>query len=83
MSVCRHVYSSAYEDYRFTSITANEVEQLTMELSVLFKLSPIENNGEQDLIDCLVPKKAGWSDNYWSEEVEVFIFHTQIYQLKV
>ncbi len=117
-NVCRHVYSSAYEDNRFTSITADEVEQLTMELSILSQLSPIKNNGEQALIKLLVPKKdglllqnksssaiflpsvwrslessslfvkalkkkAGWLDNYWSHDIEVFIFSTRSYSLKM
>ncbi len=58
-SVCRHVYASAYEDYRFAALTENEIGKLTMELSLLSELSAVQNNGEQQLVEQLRPKVDG------------------------
>jgi len=113
LDVCRHSYSSAFEDNRFLPITVSELPQLSISISVLSAMVPITNQGEQALlaqlnvgVDGLLLKqgsrsavflpsvwdmltnaesflaalkhKGGWPDNYWSENIELFIFHSSV-----
>jgi AmmeMemoRadiSam system protein A len=51
--VCRHAYSSAFEDNRFTPLSSDELEHISFDISILSPLSQIENSSEQTLIDQL------------------------------
>jgi len=117
LNVCKNAFSSAFEDYRFNALKADELSQLSIDISILSELSVIVNAGEQALLDELVPdedglilkkagfqavflptvwrnlpkpnafvsalkQKAGWPENYWSKDIEIFRFTTQVYTLK-
>lgn len=116
VDVCKNSYSSAFEDHRFNAIRSSELSQLSIDISILSELSAIVNDGEQALLDELVPgkdglilkkaafqvvilptvwrnlsrpdlfvsalkQKAGWPENYWSKDIEIFRFNTQVYTL--
>lgn len=51
--VCRHAYTSAFEDNRFAPLSADELKQIRFDISVLSKLTQIKNSSEQALIDQL------------------------------
>lgn len=113
LDVCKHSYSSAFEDNRFLPISADELPQLSFTISVLSAMVPIINQGEQALLAQLnvgvdglllrqgvrsavflpsvwgsltsaesflaaLKQKGGWPENYWSENIELFIFHTTL-----
>mgnify|MGYP000223744219 FL=1 len=108
---CRHGYSSAFEDHRFLPLNINELEHLSIEISILSPMVEMENRGEQKLLNELSPnidglmikqgqqgalflpavwrslaipaeflralkKKAGWPDDYWSDDIRLFKFTT-------
>ncbi len=117
--VCQHAYSSAFEDYRFRPLQKTQLATLRIEISILSELVSLENNGEQALLQTLVPgvdglllkentlngvkrsalflpsvwrslqsaesfvlalkQKGHWPSNYWSENIELFRFHTQVF----
>jgi len=113
LDVCRHSYSSAFDDSRFPPLHPSELTSLTFTISVLSEMVPIKNNGQQALLSQLesgvdgllinqgfrsavflptvwhsLPKpehflsalkqKGGWPDDYWSNEIELFLFHTSL-----
>jgi AmmeMemoRadiSam system protein A len=51
--VCRHAYSSAFEDNRFASLSGDELKKISFDVSILSPLTQIKNNSEQALIDQL------------------------------
>jgi len=53
--VCEHAYSSAFEDGRFSSLRAPELDDCRLIISVLSPMEPCENQGEQALLDNLRP----------------------------
>ena len=57
--VCKNAYSSAFQDYRFDSLSEEDLAELTIDISILSDLSPINNCGEQSLLDLLVPELDG------------------------
>lgn len=117
--ICQHAYSSAFKDFRFSPLQKAELATLSIEVSILSELEALENNGEQALIEALVPnvdgllmkestlyggkqsalflpsvwkslssaesfvlalkQKAGWPSDYWSENIELFRFNTQVF----
>ncbi|WDE02082.1 AmmeMemoRadiSam system protein A [Thalassomonas actiniarum] len=50
---CRHGFSCAFEDYRFDSLTEEELADARFEISILSPTVPMTNTGEQALIDQL------------------------------
>ncbi len=57
--VCTNAYSSAFQDYRFNSLTADDLNYLTIDVSILSELLPMENFGERALLEQLVPEQDG------------------------
>lgn len=51
--VCRHAYSSAFEDNRFAPLSGDELKHIRFDVSILSPLTQIINNSEQALIDQL------------------------------
>jgi Uncharacterized conserved protein len=51
--VCRHAYSSAFEDNRFAPLSSDELKSISFDISILSKLTQIKNSSEQALIDQL------------------------------
>jgi AmmeMemoRadiSam system protein A len=58
-NVCRYSYCSAFEDRRFTPLQEKELKDIRFEISILSELEPIENNGEQALLQNLKVGKDG------------------------
>jgi uncharacterized protein len=46
--------TSAFEDDRFAPLGESELARLTVAISILSKLQPIKNTGDQELLDQLV-----------------------------
>lgn len=51
--VCRHAYSSAFEDNRFSPLTSDELKHIRFDISILSPLTQIQNSSEQALVDQL------------------------------
>ncbi|WP_168427366.1 AmmeMemoRadiSam system protein A [Candidatus Colwellia aromaticivorans] len=51
--VCRHAYSSAFEDSRFAPLSGDELKHIHFDVSILSPLIQIKNSSEQALIDQL------------------------------
>ncbi len=51
--VCRHAYSSAFEDNRFAPLNGDELKHISFDISILSPLTQIKNSSEQALIDQL------------------------------
>ncbi|WNC70772.1 AmmeMemoRadiSam system protein A [Thalassotalea psychrophila] len=58
-NICKYSYSSAFEDYRFEHLTADELENLSFQISILSTLEPMENKGEAHLLAELKPNVDG------------------------
>ncbi|MCE9686146.1 AmmeMemoRadiSam system protein A [Shewanella sp. AS16] len=52
---CEHAYGSAFEDRRFPPLRKHELKHLSVEISILSALQPLENLGEQALLATLRP----------------------------
>lgn len=59
-SIADNAYAAAFSDPRFPALDASEVEDLTIEVSVLSPLVPVAVTSEQELLEKLVPGEAGW-----------------------
>ncbi len=57
--VWTNAWSSAYDDPRFPPVTAEEIPQLAISISVLSPLEPIPARSEAELIDALEPGVDG------------------------
>ncbi len=53
-SVCQHSYNSAMKDWRFSALCEDEFTRLSFCISVLSELTPIDNQGEESLLNELV-----------------------------
>ncbi|WP_372881927.1 AmmeMemoRadiSam system protein A [Psychromonas sp.] len=67
-NVCNYSYYSACEDRRFTPLEKKELSALSFEISVLSELQPLQNAGEQALLEQLQPEIDGLllKDDYHS-----------------
>lgn len=59
LSVCKNTFSCAFEDLRFSPVTAQDLDQLKLQISVLSELFEVENQGEPALVDYLASDKPG------------------------
>ena len=59
-SIADNAYAAAFSDPRFPALDPSEVDDLTIEVSVLSPLEPVSVTSEQDLLDKMVPGEAGW-----------------------
>lgn len=59
-SIADNAYAAAFSDPRFPALDTSEVEDLTIEVSVLSPLVPVAVTSEQELLEKLVPGEAGW-----------------------
>ena len=59
-SIADNAYAAAFSDPRFPALGAAEVDDLTIEVSVLSPLEPLAVASEQELLDKLIPGEAGW-----------------------
>jgi hypothetical protein len=59
-SIADNAYAAAFSDPRFPELDASEVEDLTIEVSVLSPLEPVSVTSEQELLDKMIPGEAGW-----------------------
>ena len=59
-SIADNAYAAAFSDPRFPALGPSEVEDLTIEVSVLSPLEPVSVTSEQELLDKMVPGEAGW-----------------------
>ncbi|WDE09162.1 AmmeMemoRadiSam system protein A [Thalassomonas viridans] len=50
---CRHGFSCAFEDYRFASLTEEELADARFEISILSPMVAMANTGEQNLVEQL------------------------------
>ena len=64
--VAENAYSAAFRDHRFPPLGADELAQLTLEISVLSPLVPVDFADEQELLSLMIPGEAGWvlEENY-------------------
>ena len=59
-SVAENAYAAAFRDPRFVGLRDSEVDDLTIEVSVLGPLQPVSFTSEQELLEKMVPGEAGW-----------------------
>ncbi|MGB5178268.1 MAG: AmmeMemoRadiSam system protein A [Gammaproteobacteria bacterium] len=59
-SIADNAYAAAFSDPRFAALDASEVDDLTIEVSVLSPLVPVAVTSEQELLEKLIPGEAGW-----------------------
>jgi len=59
INACKNVYASAFRDNRFEPLAADELTELSLEISVLSELIPMENEGEARLMQTLRPGVDG------------------------
>jgi AmmeMemoRadiSam system protein A len=59
MDVIHNAVACAFADPRFYPLSKDELEDITISISVLSKPEPFQNTGPQDLLDKLVPGKHG------------------------
>jgi len=57
--VCKHAYTSAFEDNRFAPLRAEELVNLSIQISILSPLTAIINEGEPSLIEQLQMDRDG------------------------
>lgn len=64
--VAENAYSAAFRDHRFPPLSADELPDLTIGISVLSPLVPVDCADEQELLSLMVPGEAGWvlEENY-------------------
>lgn len=60
VSIAENAYAAAFSDPRFPPLDASEVEDLTIEVSVLSPQEPVSVTSEQELLDKMIPGDAGW-----------------------
>ncbi len=58
-NVCKNAYASGFKDSRFEPLRQHERSTLSLEISILSELSPIDNRGETALRETLEPGKDG------------------------
>ncbi|MCL1040465.1 AmmeMemoRadiSam system protein A [Shewanella marisflavi] len=56
---CENAYASGFNDQRFLPLTLAERAELSLDIAILSPLMPIENQGEQALLDTLRPDIDG------------------------
>lgn len=59
-SVAENAWAAAFRDPRFAALTAAEVSDLSIHVSVLSPLMPVTVASEQELLARMVPGEAGW-----------------------
>lgn len=59
-SIAENAWAAAFRDPRFDALTASEVGNLNIQLSVLSPLQPVTVTSEQELLSRMVPGEAGW-----------------------
>ena len=57
--IVQHAQDAAFRDPRFNPVELNEVDALTIDISVLSEPTPISFKDEQDLLEQIVPFKDG------------------------
>ena len=55
VDVAENAYSSAFRDHRFPPLTAEELEGLTISISILTPREPVPHSSEQDLLQKIRP----------------------------
>jgi AmmeMemoRadiSam system protein A len=58
--VAENAYSAAFRDHRFPPLGEDELAELTLEISVLSPLVPVDFADEQELLSLMIPGEAGW-----------------------
>lgn len=58
-NACKNAYASGFRDSRFSPLTPDDRYDLTLEISVLSELIPLENEGESKLLSRLRPNVDG------------------------
>jgi AmmeMemoRadiSam system protein A len=59
-SVAENAWAAAFRDPRFAALTAPEVSDLSIQVSVLGPLTPVTVASEQELLTKMIPGEAGW-----------------------
>lgn len=59
VEVSHNAYASAFEDYRFPNVVPEELNQISIEISILSPNQPITFTDEQSLINQLIPFQDG------------------------
>ena len=59
-SIADNAYAAAFSDPRFPALGASEVDDLSIEVSVLSPIEPVSVTSEQELLEKLIPGDAGW-----------------------
>ena len=59
-SVAENAWAAAFRDPRFAALTAPEVSDLSIQVSVLGPLTPVTVVSEQELLTKMIPGEAGW-----------------------
>ncbi len=59
INACKNVYASAFNDRRFSPLRLEERDRLSLDISILSPLIPLENQGEGALLTRLVPGVDG------------------------
>lgn len=59
-SIADNAYAAAFSDPRFPALDATEVDDLTIEVSVLSPLEAVSVTSEQELLKKMIPGEAGW-----------------------
>ncbi|WP_282175618.1 AmmeMemoRadiSam system protein A [Vibrio nereis] len=112
-NACENAYASAFRDRRFPPLTTEDRANLSLEISILSPLVPMQNEGEPALLNTLRPnvdgllleddthravflpsvwhslntpelfvtelkKKGGWPQNYWSRDILLHRFTTEV-----
>lgn len=57
--VRRNAISAAFNDYRFSPLTADELKDVDVEVSILTDPKPLSHSGGKDLLSKLTPKQDG------------------------
>ena len=59
-SVTENAWAAAFRDPRFAPLTASELGNLCIQVSVLGPTEPVTVTSEQELLTRMVPGEAGW-----------------------
>ena len=59
-SVADNAYAAAFRDPRFPGLSASELGELSIQVSVLSPLVPVMVASEEELLTKMVPGEAGW-----------------------
>ncbi|QYK13837.1 AmmeMemoRadiSam system protein A [Shewanella rhizosphaerae] len=59
LCACENAYGAAFKDRRFARLRSEERESLTLDISILSPLTPMENQGEAALCSSLRPNIDG------------------------